>query len=221
MDKYQKKLLEAQNDDDVEYFNYMFYGKTNLITSKQFINHLPLMDIIINLIFLLTNIYYLNIYGESKFNGFTTYLIFTLFFNFVALLIFIIFKLKISEELKKEKSSIYKIYFFTRIFFVSFSITSIFIYYFVFDFLINLENVHLTEEIKVSLIESLEIIVPPILNVYRFNLVFCVLGIFLFSHQMFWASFLDESWCANNSFTKNRKAQAIIDKEKEIEKDKD
>lgn len=221
MDKYQKKLLEAQGEDEVEYFKYMFYGKTTLITSKQFIQHLPKLDIGINILFLLVNIFYLNIYNGSKFDGFTKFLKFGLFLNLVPFLIFIFFKLKIEEEIKKEKSLIYKIYFFTRLFFITFSITSIFVYYFVFDFLVHLEDCHLDDDIKLSLIESLEIITPPVKTVSNFNLFFSGIAILFFTHQMYWTSFLDESWCGNNMFTKNRRAKAIVDKEKEIENDKD
>ena len=176
----------------------------------------------INIFTLIINIFYFSIFQESKFTGFKKFLAYTIFFNVVTLCIFIFFKLNVNEELKKENSIIYKVYFFSRILFITFAITSFFIYFLVFYFLFNFEaDVDLDTDVKLSFHESIELLRPIINTLQKLNYFVSIISFILVTHQFYWQSFLDQSWCNNNMTNKNRKIKEIVENNKAIEKDSD
>lgn len=200
--------MQAKNDlketKKMLYFNYMWYGKSNIITSLQFLNWLPILDIMIILIYTSINLLFIYTFNNSLFQGVLLYMISTTCLNFIAILILIIFKLRLNIELKKEKSHIYKVVYFVRLFFVTLGLLNscsylMFIYFiYYFDDLIDLQT-----EIKNKVLNSINELPISIDYIYFMNYVFQIFSFVTLTHQIYWHGLLDNSWVNNINYVKD------------------
>ena len=83
--------------------------------------------------------------------------------------------------------------------------SSIFTIYLLKDF----EEITMTDEIKDKLMKSLGSMSISMDTLFSINVVLFFLNIFLLTHQTFWHTLLDSSWCNNNIF-KDIKPRATI-----------
>lgn len=208
--------MEAKKSDEKKmlYFNYMWYGKSNIITSLQFLNFLPILDIFIITIYTTINLLFIYTFKNSLFQGVLLYMISTTCLNIISILVLLIFRLRLKKELTNEKSHLYKVVYFIRLFFVTLGLLNscsylMFIYFiYYFESLIDLQA-----EIKNKVLMSIDELPISIEYLYYMNYIFQIISFITLTHQIYWHGLLDNSWVDNLKHVKK--------KHEELEEDSD
>ena len=118
---------------------------------------MPNLDITIISFFLLWNLFYLYCFYSSQFGGMTNFTIFFSVFSIVIILVCFYFKAAAEKELKNVNSKAYKIYYFSRLSFISMAMVGCCGYAAAIHFIANFEtNASLRQEIKLRLLEDIQ-----------------------------------------------------------------
>ena len=74
----------------------------------------------------------------------------------------------------------------------------------------HFDTITMTEEIKERLEQSLNGLSVDIDTLFQINVVLFFINIFFLTHQTFWHTMLDSSWCNNNIFKDIKQRTTII-----------
>lgn len=217
MENFKQKLVDNM-DDYLFFFKYLLYGKYGIITSKQFIKRVLFLDLMILIALLLFNVFIMYCFGHTKLNGFGNLSLLVFLTSLLAFVVVLALNFTVDSELnRKEGSSVYKIYFVMRILAVSINFLYLTVCFAVTVFLKYIDNVNLEDDIKLSIINSFELL-PFTLNVLiGICSVALLLGYLALSHQFYWSTLLDQSWCTSNMIFKEKRAQEILNKAEAID----
>ena len=127
---------------------------------------------------------------------------FTIFFSFFSLVIILVcfyFKWNAEQQLKDVDSKAYKIYYFSRLSFISMAMVGCCGYFCLIYFMANFDSlVSLRVEVKHRLLTDIQNLPISIFWIQNINICYTCYVMYFVSHQVFWHKLLDMSWCDNN-----------------------
>lgn len=134
------------------------------------------------------NIFMLHCFNETKVNGFQGFSYFILFLTILAMMSSVAINIKLKQELdRKEGSQLFKIYFTLRVLFVTCFSLYLFVCVGMVYFFLNFESINVDEDVKISILNSFELMPYSLAIVFSFTLFAAIVGTILLTHQIFWS----------------------------------
>ena len=73
------------------------------------------------------------------------------------------------------------------------------------------------EEVKISILNSFELMPYSMGVVFSFTVFAGIIGSIMLTHQMYWSQKLNLCWCTNNMIFKEQKADEILNKAEAVD----